>query len=831
MLHSSRVLLDLGIPELDDRAFRRDGGQIKAYIGGGSRSAPSVPASQTVTQTNIPEWARPYAEEMLGNAQTLTDTGRNPFEPYQGQRFAGFSPMQAQAFQNVAGQQVAPQLTDASNLAYTSAQQGLGTQPMASGLQAQALQYGGLGSEYGALGALSAPQAQQYGAQGSGIGQMGVQAAQQGFGAGAQYAQQATSPEATQAYMSPYMQNVVEAQQREARRASEIQQQATQSQAAQQGAFGGSRSAILEAERQRNLGTQLGDIQATGLQRAYEQAQQAQQFGADLGLKGLQTGYSGLGVGLQGTETGLRGIETGLRGTAQGIQGAQAGMQGVGQAVGAGQYGLSGAQLGISGAGALGQLGQEQYAQEMGITDAMQKFGALQQGQSQQEKDFQYQQFLAQQQYPYQQLSYMSDLLRGVPSTQSAQLTYAQQPNQTAQLLGAGLGAYGAFGRRKEGGQVKKYEEGGQIQRYSSQGQVSPVAMSTMAVQELPLRLKRLSDDQLAAYARSVTDAITLSAVQSEMARRAKTRMPGGEMPQETVADEVVKRAGEASIGKPRVSMYGGGIVALQGGGMPEDEYNLNSMVPPPAPPVATANTPMQTPSPLSSFANYQAGAGQAQQTPEQQKLLADMQARIEKNIGRAESQTKDAAYDAILSAGLAMMGGTSLADGIARAAQTGGATYLAGKREANKAIDSAEQAELSFREYEMALNNQNQEMADKKFGDFVANTIRLQAATGGTKGSSNYDKALIRTQNDPFIKNAFAIINDNVASSEAKQNAINDLNERMRAIFEGFGVSDRFQPYNITPAQATAEEPGFFDRLFGSSNKTTAAEDPLSIR
>jgi hypothetical protein len=831
MLHSSRVLLDLGIPELDDRAFRRDGGQIKAYIGGGSRSAPSVPASQTVTQTNIPEWARPYAEEMLGNAQTLTDTGRNPFEPYQGQRFAGFSPMQAQAFQNVAGQQVAPQLTDASNLAYTSAQQGLGTQPMASGLQAQALQYGGLGSEYGALGALSAPQAQQYGAQGSGIGQMGVQAAQQGFGAGAQYAQQATSPEATQAYMSPYMQNVVEAQQREARRASEIQQQATQSQAAQQGAFGGSRSAILEAERQRNLGTQLGDIQATGLQRAYEQAQQAQQFGADLGLKGLQTGYSGLGVGLQGTETGLRGIETGLRGTAQGIQGAQAGMQGVGQAVGAGQYGLSGAQLGISGAGALGQLGQEQYAQEMGITDAMQKFGALQQGQSQQEKDFQYQQFLAQQQYPYQQLSYMSDLLRGVPSTQSAQLTYAQQPNQTAQLLGAGLGAYGAFGRRKEGGQVKKYEEGGQIQRYSSQGQVSPVAMSTMAVQELPLRLKRLSDDQLAAYARSVTDAITLSAVQSEMARRAKTRAPMGEMPQETVADEVVKRAGEASIGKPRVSMYGGGIVALQGGGMPEDEYNLNSMVPPPAPPVATANTPMQTPSPLSSFANYQAGAGQAQQTPEQQKLLADMQARIEKNIGRAESQTKDAAYDAILSAGLAMMGGTSLADGIARAAQTGGATYLAGKREANKAIDSAEQAELSFREYEMALNNQNQEMADKKFGDFVANTIRLQAATGGTKGSSNYDKALIRTQNDPFIKNAFAIINDNVASPEAKQNAINDLNERMRAIFEGFGVSDRFQPYNITPAQATAEEPGFFDRLFGSSNKTTAAEDPLSIR
>jgi hypothetical protein len=943
-------------------------------VGGGGSSGPT---SQTVTQTNIPEWARPYAEEMLGNAQTLTDTGRNPYEPYTGQRFAGFSPMQAQAFQNVAGQQVAPQLTDASNLAYTGAQQGLGAQQTAQGLQqtalgyggagagfggaasqfgiagaqqaqrasqlaqAQALGYGAQGAQFGASGADMAAQAQRaaesqadlygqmgagfgtsaaglapeaqmygaqgaqfgqagmgFGAQGAGIGARGVGAAEQGFGAGEQYAQQATSPEAMQAYMSPYMQNVVDVQSQEARRQSEIEQQGIQSQAAQQGAFGGSRSAILEAERQRNLGTQLGRIQAEGSQRGFEQAQQAQQFGAGLGIQGLQAGYQGLqagmagtaqgmqgaGVGISGAQAGLQGLgqagqlygqgmqgaglglqgtgqrlaagQLGLAGTAQGMQGsevglrgvgqqlaggqlglegartgiagqqagisgAQAGMQGVGQAVGAGQYGLSGAQLGISGAGALGQLGQEQYAQEMGITDAMQKFGALQQGQSQQEKDFQYQQFLAQQQYPYQQLSYMSDLLRGVPSTQSAQLTYAQQPNQTAQLLGAGLGAYGALGR-KEGGQIKKYEEG---------GQVSPTAMSTMAVQELPSRLKRLSDSQLAAYARSVTDAITLSAVQSEMARRSKTRMPMGEMPQETVADEVVKRAGEASVGQPRVGMYGGGIVALQGGGQPEDEYNLNSMVPPPAPPVATDNTPMQTPSPLSSFANYQAGAGQAQQTPEQQKLLADMQARIEKNIGRAEGQTKDAAYDAILSAGLAMMGGTSLADGIARAAQTGGATYLAGKREANKAIDSAEQAELSFREYEMALNNQNQAMADKKFGDFVTNTIRLKAATGGTQGSSSYDKALIRTQNDPFIKNAFAIINDNIASSEAKQTAINDLNNRMRAIFEGFGVSDRFQPYNITPAQATAEEPGFFDRLFGSSNKTTAAEDPLSIR
>ena len=96
---------------LPERAFQRDArGHILPQSGGGG----SGPSSQTVTQTNIPEYARPYAEEMLGQGQALTDINQNPYQPYDAQRFAGFSPMQAQAFQNVAGQQVAPQLTDAS---------------------------------------------------------------------------------------------------------------------------------------------------------------------------------------------------------------------------------------------------------------------------------------------------------------------------------------------------------------------------------------------------------------------------------------------------------------------------------------------------------------------------------------------------------------------------------------------------------------------------------------------------------------------------------------------------------------------------------------------
>lgn len=71
------------------------------------------------------------------------------------------------------------------------------------------------------------------------------------------------------AYMSPYMQNVVDIQKREADR--DYQQQLNQlnAQSVHAGAFGGSRQAIQQAEAARNQATRLGDIQAKGQQDAY----------------------------------------------------------------------------------------------------------------------------------------------------------------------------------------------------------------------------------------------------------------------------------------------------------------------------------------------------------------------------------------------------------------------------------------------------------------------------------------------------------------------------------------------------------------------------------
>jgi hypothetical protein len=238
-------------------------------------------------------------------------------------------------------------------------------------------QYGDLGAQYGAQGAAYGAQGANYGNLSSQIGRMGLQAQQTGqqignqaqnyaaqaAGAGQQYANQATNPNAMQSYMSPYMQNVVDVQNKEAARNSAIQGTQEQAQAVKAGAFGGSRDAIMRAERARNLATLQNQNQAQGLQSAYQQAQQAQQFGAGLNLQGLSGAQQGLGTALQGGQLGLSGIGTALQGqqgamqgSGLGIQGAQAGMQGAGlglqgvntQLAGTAQ-GMQGAQIGLQG--------------------------------------------------------------------------------------------------------------------------------------------------------------------------------------------------------------------------------------------------------------------------------------------------------------------------------------------------------------------------------------------------------------------------------------------------------------------------------------------------
>jgi len=204
--------------------------------GGGS----SAPTSQNVTTTNIPEYARPYVEKTLGQAAALTDINQNPYQPYTGQRVAQFTPLQNQAFTGLENMQVAPQLGQATGYANTATQGGMATATPALGYGASGAGYGGIGAGYGAVAA----------------------------GTGANYANMATSPGAVSAYMSPYMQNVVDLQKQEANRAYDISGAQTMGRGVAAGAFGGSRDALMRAENERNRNVALANIQAQRAQSA-----------------------------------------------------------------------------------------------------------------------------------------------------------------------------------------------------------------------------------------------------------------------------------------------------------------------------------------------------------------------------------------------------------------------------------------------------------------------------------------------------------------------------------------------------------------------------------
>ena len=74
--------------------------------------------------------------------------------------------------------------------------------------------------------------------------------------------------------------------------------------------------------------------------------------------------------------------------------------------------------------------------------------GGLEQGQLQKSLDIARANSLAEQALPYQQIGFMSDIFRGVPSLQQ---TYSQRtapgPSKGSQMLGLGIAGLGAAGK------------------------------------------------------------------------------------------------------------------------------------------------------------------------------------------------------------------------------------------------------------------------------------------------------------------------------------------------------------------------------------------------
>lgn len=395
MNYSRRQLYALGEP-LGDAATYKAGGKV-IYGGGGGSSGPT---QQTITQSNIPDWLRPQVETVLGGAMQemfrfprdaqgkMIPNAEGKFEPEGVKAYvpysanpadyvAGFSPMQQQAMGSAANLQMPGQFGAASQMAGMAG-------------------YGGLGT---------AGMAQNY-------------AAQQA-GAGGRYEQAATSPQAMQNYMSPFMQNVVDVQQQAAQRQADIANQAAKAQFSR-GAFGGGSQAIRQAQAAADLARQKQAIQAQGLQSAFQNAQQAQQFGANLGLQGLAGAQQGLQTSLGG-------------------------------------YGLLGQQ-----AGTLGDLGTRELAARQGIIGTQSQMGGMEQQQQQNIINQAIQNYAQAQQYPLQQFNAYNALLRGYAVPGQTATSYQAAPSLASQAAGLGMGAYGVSQLvKKKGGAIKAMAEGG----------------------------------------------------------------------------------------------------------------------------------------------------------------------------------------------------------------------------------------------------------------------------------------------------------------------------------------------------------------------------------
>jgi hypothetical protein len=293
-------------------------------------------------------------------------------------------------------------------------------------------------------------------------------------------------------YMSPYQQQVTDIQKREAIRQAGAAATQRGAQAAGAGAFGGSRQAIMDAEAQRNLGTQLNDIQAQGSNQAYTQgmgqfnADQARALQAASGNQqaGLTTAQQNLAAQLQtqglsaqqAMQAALANQQMGFNvnnanlqsllgtqqlGTGQSLQAQlanQSAMNAMNQLneqssqYGAG-LGLQGLQTALSGAGQLGNLGQNIYAQNQGNLNMQNQMGTQQQAQMQNMLNNNYQDFQAAQNMPYKQMGFMSDLLRGTQGLgQSNIYQYNATPSPISQLAGLGTAAIGASKLMADGG-------------------------------------------------------------------------------------------------------------------------------------------------------------------------------------------------------------------------------------------------------------------------------------------------------------------------------------------------------------------------------------------
>jgi hypothetical protein len=427
-----------------------EGGSVMKFAG---ETGSSVPSGTTGVEQTMAGWTGNYVPNMLAQGQALAAA---PYQQYTGQLTAGPSDLQNQAFGTAANLKTPSAIGQAATTAggIASAAQNMGYNPIQATSQYQApaaYQAGNFGNQFTAPTQTAATNfTNQY--------QAPTPYQNTNFSSGTFGNEQA------QQYMNPYLQQSLNPQLTEARRQSDITAAQNNAAMTKAGAFGGGRQAILTAENQRNLGTNLANITGQGYNTAYTnamsqynadqgrglQAQQAteasKQFGATQGMNAAQL-MAQYGLSAQQAQEAARQFNqgqamTGAQSAAQyGLAGQQAteaskqfgANQGLTSAQNAAQYGqaaqaanigqqqfganlgLQGLQTGLQAAQAQGNLGATQNATELANLNAQAGLGATQAGITQAGLTADQAAFAAARDNPYKMLQFQQSLLNGLP--------------------------------------------------------------------------------------------------------------------------------------------------------------------------------------------------------------------------------------------------------------------------------------------------------------------------------------------------------------------------------------------------------------------------------
>lgn len=375
------------------------------YAGGGTpRKAkkPKMPkyadAGTISTQyvSNILPGTEPAYGQLVDDARTITDLEKTPYQPYEGARVAKVDPLQEKGFAGIANLGVTDQSKEAGGIAGLAANKALATSYNPNTFNT--------------------------------------------YGTGAQQTSTGSflQPGTANAYMNPYMQNVVDIQKREATRQDDIARTGRNAQAVGAGAFGGSRQAIVEAEAGRNLQQRLGDIQTQGSDAAFKAAQG--QFNTEQEL-GLKSQVANQGADLQ---YGTQFLDAQKLGEVSKQFGATTNLDAL--------------KTGIAGATALSDVGNDVFKQDFTAATGQAAAGADARAITQQGLDEKAREFDTQQLDPYKRLSYLSDILHGTQgavSNATATGTTTTPPASNMQnLTGLASILYGATNKKAAGGSI-----------------------------------------------------------------------------------------------------------------------------------------------------------------------------------------------------------------------------------------------------------------------------------------------------------------------------------------------------------------------------------------